>query len=110
MKKQFDVWRFDFPEKGEHPVVIISPPDRAAQAATVNVLYCTSQRQSRPPKPMEVALDEADGMGWESFCDCSILWAVPSADLFGHRGHVAIERRRAIRAKIRDLFRLGASD
>jgi hypothetical protein len=46
MKGQFEVWRFNFPDKGEHSVVLISPPDRCARAAVVNVLYCTSQRQS----------------------------------------------------------------
>lgn len=45
MKDQFDVWWFTFPDKGEHPVVIISHPDRCARAALVNVLFCTSQRQ-----------------------------------------------------------------
>jgi len=49
MKDQFDVWRFRFPDKGEHPVVIISHPDRCARSALVNVLFCTSQRQSRQP-------------------------------------------------------------
>ena len=76
MKDQFDVWRFRFPDKGEHPVVIISHPDRCARAALVNVLFCTSQRQSRPPYPYEVLLNGADGMDWETFCDCSILYAV----------------------------------
>jgi mRNA-degrading endonuclease toxin of MazEF toxin-antitoxin module len=47
MKDQFEVWRFKVPDKGEHPVVIISHPDRCARAALVNVLFCTSQRQSR---------------------------------------------------------------
>ena len=109
MKAQFDVWRFKFPTKGEHPVVLISPTDLCAQSI-VNVLYCTSQRQSRTPKPYEVALNGADGMDWETFCDCSILWSVPSAALFDKRGEVTLERRRAIRAKVRDLFRLVATD
>jgi len=36
MKDQFDVWRFHFPDKGEHPVVIISHPDGCKRAAVVN--------------------------------------------------------------------------
>ncbi len=36
MKDQFDVWRFNFPDKGgEHPVVLISHPDICARAAVV---------------------------------------------------------------------------
>ena len=109
MKAQSEIWRFDFPTKGEHPVVLISPTDLCAQSI-INVLYCTSQRQSRPAKPFEAPLDGSDGMDWESFCDCSILWSVPLAGLFGKRGRVSLERRRAIRAKLRDVFRLFATD
>lgn len=110
MKDQFDVWRFNFPKKGEHPVVLISHPDRCARAALVDVLYCTSQRQSRKPHPWEVMLDREDGMDWETFCDCSHIYSVESAQLFGQRGHVTLERRRAIRALIRDLFLLWGTD
>ena len=56
MKNQFDVWRFDFPKKGEHPVVLISHPDLCARAAVVDVLFCTSQRQNRKAYPHEVML------------------------------------------------------
>jgi hypothetical protein len=109
LKKQFEVWRFNFPTKGENPVVLISPPDFCNQSI-VNVLYCTSQRQSRSPKPFEVLLNGVDGMDWETFCDCSMFWSVPATSLFGKRGVVCLERRRAIRAKLRDVFRLTATD
>ena len=114
MKDQFDVWRFDFPDfpekGGEHPLVLISHPDICAQASVVNVLYCTSQRQSGQPNRTQVLLDQVDGMDWATFCDCSIIYAVRSHLLHGRRGHVTLERRRAIRAKVRDLFLLQASD
>jgi mRNA-degrading endonuclease toxin of MazEF toxin-antitoxin module len=110
LKDQFEVWRFDFPTKGEHPVVLISHPDICARAAVVNVLYCTSQRQSRPAKPFEVLLNGADGMDWETFCDCSIIYAVASSELFAKRGRVSLERRRAIRSKLRDVFLLASTD
>ena len=110
MKNQFDVWRYHFPEKGEHSVVLISHPDLCATAAMVNVLYCTSQRQSRAPKPYEVMLNAADGFEWKTFCNCAVIYLVSAAALFGRRGRVSLERRRAIRSKIRDLFRLAAAD
>jgi mRNA-degrading endonuclease toxin of MazEF toxin-antitoxin module len=78
MRDQFDVWCFDFPEKGEHPVVLISHPDRCARGALINALFCTSQRQGRKPYPYEVLLNAADGTDWESFCDCSILYTLPA--------------------------------
>ncbi len=49
-------------------------------------------------------------MDWQTFCDCACLYAVKSAALYGHRGHVILERRREIRAKIRELFLLLATD
>ena len=110
MKEQFDVWRYNFPGKGEHSVVLMSHPDLCRRAEVINVLYCTSQRQSRQPRAWEVMLNGADGMDWETFCNCSLMYAVASADLFGKRGRVSTERRRAIRAKVRDTFRLMAID
>ncbi|MGA3181382.1 MAG: type II toxin-antitoxin system PemK/MazF family toxin [Verrucomicrobiota bacterium] len=111
MKDQFDVWRLHFPDKGgEHPVVLISHPDICARSAVVNVIFCTSQRQGRRPHPHEVMLNSADGLDWETFCDCSCLYAVKSADLFAKCGRVSLERRRQIRAKIRAVFLLSATD
>jgi mRNA-degrading endonuclease toxin of MazEF toxin-antitoxin module len=110
LKTQFEVWRLVFGDRGEHPCVIISHPDTAARAKWVNVLYCTSQRQNRPPKPYEVLLNGADGLDWETFVDCSSIWLVESDKLFGKRGRVSHERRNQIRDKLRDVFRLAARD
>ena len=107
---QFDIWSFDFPKKGVHPCVLISHPDRCALADVVNVLYCTSQKQNRQPYPFEVVLDTEDGLNWETFCDCTLLWSVERAKLFQQRGHVSLERRRDLRSKVRDLLRLMATD
>jgi mRNA-degrading endonuclease toxin of MazEF toxin-antitoxin module len=110
LKDQFEVWRYNFPGRGEHPCVIISHPDIAARSEFVNILYCTSQRQSRTPKPIEVLLDTADGLDWGTFVNCSAMWLVESKDLFGKRGMVTLERRNAIRDKLRDIYRLAARD
>lgn len=110
MKEQFAVWRYNFPGRGEHPCVIISHPDIATRASMVNVLFCTSQRQSRPLKTNEVLLDSADGLDWETFCNCAHLWLVASADLYGFRGMVTSLRRNAIRDKIVEAFLLRARD
>ena len=103
MKDQFDVLRFDFPGKGGHPVVLISHPDRCERGALVNVLYCTSQRLGPAPYPYEVLLSGADGMDWVTFCDCLILYAIPSQKLLGRRRCVSLERWREIRPKVRDI-------
>jgi len=107
---QFEVWDYNFPQKGLHPVVLISHPDRCARAKHVNVLFCTTQRQGRQPYSFEVLLDKEDGLNWETFCDCSIMWVVESGLLSNRRGRVTLERRRAIRAMVRDTFLLSTSD
>ena len=55
-------------------------------------------------------LNGADGMDWETFCDCSIMYAVLSADLTNRRGRVTPVRRNAIRDKVRDLYLLAERD
>ncbi len=110
MKTQFDVWEFEFPDRGLHSVVLMSQPDLCARARHVNVLFCTSQRQSRKPYPFEVLLDVEDGFNWETFCDCSVMWLVESHKLLRQRGQVTPERRREIRLKLREFFRLMQTD
>jgi hypothetical protein len=110
MKDQFEVWDYDFPTKGVHPVVLISHPDRCAHAKVINVLFCTSQRQTRQPYNNEVMLDTSDGLTWETFCDCSIMYAVLAADLRNRRGVVSPVRRNAIRDKLRDMYLLAERD
>ena len=61
-KQKWDIWTYDFPKKGPHPVVIISHPDRCVRAKVVKVLYCTSQRQERQAQAHEVLLNSADGL------------------------------------------------
>src|SRR5438034_9052014 len=105
---QWDVANFDFPPSvGEHPVVIISNPDRTARAKLVNVLYCTTQRQSRPPGPDEILLNSADGLDWETYCRCDHIFSV-ERDRIKPRlrpAKVSDSRRRQIAARIFDLFR-----
>lgn len=110
MKTQFDVFQFEFPERGTHPVVLISHPNLCAGASVVNALYCTSQRQSRGIKAHEVLLNGEDGLDWETFCDCSVIYLLDSSKIFGRKGRVSLERRREIRTRIRDVFRLAATD
>src|SRR6266446_2241994 len=100
---QWDIANFDFPAPvGEHPVVIISNPDRAARAKLVNVFYSTTQRQSRPPGVDEVLLNSADGLDWETYCRCDHIFSVERDRLKTRPkpGKISVERRRQISAKI----------
>jgi hypothetical protein len=98
------------PGKERAPGCADFSPDRCVRGALITVLFCTSQRQRRAPHPSEVQLNGTDGMDCETFCDCSILYTIPSAKLFGRRGRFSLERRRQIRTKVRDLLRLNATD
>ncbi len=42
--------------------------------------------------------------------DCSAMWLVESGKLVRRRGHVTLERRREIRLKLREFFRLMQTD
>src|SRR5688572_5365801 len=105
-KRKWEIWTYDFPEKGPHPVVIISHPDRCARGKVLNVPYCTSQRQARVTQPQEVLLNSADGLEWETFVICDVIYAAPSELLRDRRGHVSLQRRRAIRRKLVSIFGL----
>jgi mRNA-degrading endonuclease toxin of MazEF toxin-antitoxin module len=81
---------------GNHPVVIVSHPARAARKDFIEVLDCSSQRASRAPHQNEVVLDKSDGMDWQTLCKCDLIFAVPRGELKNHRGSVSLERRRQI--------------
>ena len=91
----WDVWECDLGD-GKHPVVVISHPGRAAHKDVVEILDCSSQRPVRPPLPNEVILDSEDGMNWQTFCKCDLIYSVHRSDINNRRGHVSIERRRLI--------------
>jgi mRNA-degrading endonuclease toxin of MazEF toxin-antitoxin module len=109
-KSKWEVWTLDFPGKGPHPVVLISHPDRCARGAAINGLFCTSQRQSRSIRPYEVMLNGADGLSWETFCACDVIYAFDSERLYQRRGIVSPARRRAIRSKLVSIFNLLGED
>jgi mRNA-degrading endonuclease toxin of MazEF toxin-antitoxin module len=103
----WDVYQWEFPH-GSHPAVIVAPQARCdnADIETVNVVACSTQRAQRPPRIHEVLLDQTDGLDWETFCRCDVLWLVPKAQLKRHCGSVTPERRRVIGRKIIQLFGL----
>src|SRR5262249_51902831 len=93
--RQWDIYTHD-PGYGAHPAVIVSHPQRAANKPLVEVLLCSSQRANRPPKMSEVLLDSADGLNWDTICNCDLIFSVNKADLRQLRGQVTLERRKQI--------------
>ena len=81
---------------GNHPVVIVSHPARAARKEFVEILDCSSQRANRSPQEHEVVLNTSDGMDWPTFCKCDCIYAVPRNELKRLRGTVILERQRQL--------------
>jgi mRNA-degrading endonuclease toxin of MazEF toxin-antitoxin module len=94
--RAWEIYTYQFPEAGPHPAVIVSHPDRVANAPLVNVLICASQRANRAPRVHEVLLNSADGLDWETFCRCDLIWLVEKVRLTARRGVVSRERQRQI--------------
>lgn len=72
----------------------------------VNVLLCRTLRGplQRQLKPLEIILDSADGLNWETLCRLDALHFVPKKDLHNQRGIVCKERRRAISLIMLQIF------
>jgi hypothetical protein len=91
----WEIWTFD-PGYGDHPAVVISAQDRVARKPLVEILLCSTQRAPRPSTAGEVILDSADGLDWETFCKCDLVYAVERGLLHSPRGEVTTAHRREI--------------
>jgi hypothetical protein len=104
----WEIWTFDFPAEGPHPCVIFSNMARLAHPAfeRVNVFLCRTLRGSlqRELKPVEIILDRADGLDWETLCRLDALHLVPKSGLRERRGIVCQERRRTICQRVLQVF------
>jgi hypothetical protein len=104
----WEIWTYDFPVEGPHPCVLFTNALRLSHPDLdrVNVLLCRTLRgaANRPLKPVEVLLDRADGLDWETICRVDLLHSVAKAGLHERRGIVCLERRRLISQRIVSLF------
>jgi mRNA-degrading endonuclease toxin of MazEF toxin-antitoxin module len=94
--KPWDIYTWEFPEAEAHPTVILGTETRLAHKPKVNVLFCSSKRATRKAEALEIMLDEADGLDWQTLCKCDLVFAVPKEQLTHQRGTVTHERRRQI--------------
>jgi mRNA-degrading endonuclease toxin of MazEF toxin-antitoxin module len=102
--KQWDIWTCDFTDAGPHPAVVVSHPDRVSRAPLVNVLICSSQKASRPARENEILLNGADGLDWETLVKCDLMYLVEKERLYGRRGVLTADRRRALVQRIHACF------
>jgi hypothetical protein len=104
----WEIWTFDFPTEGTHPCVIFSNEARLVHPSfdRVNVLLCRTLRGplKRELRLVEVVLDSADGLDWETLCRVDALHFIPKAGLRERRGLVCKERRRLISQRMLQFF------
>lgn len=98
--KPWDIYTCEFPDTAPHPAVVLGTEARLANKPKVNVLFCSSQRAARKAEALEVILDRADGLDWETLCKCDLVFAVPKEQLIRRRGAVTHERRRHIAERV----------
>jgi mRNA-degrading endonuclease toxin of MazEF toxin-antitoxin module len=93
--RAWEIWTYN-PGYGDHPAVIISHPDRAANKPMVEFLLCSTQRANRPPNAGEILLDAADGLNWKTLCKCDLIYSADKRDLHTRRGALTEERRKLL--------------
>jgi mRNA-degrading endonuclease toxin of MazEF toxin-antitoxin module len=98
--KPWDIYTWEFPDVESHPAVVLGTEARLANKPKVNVLFCSSKRATRQAEALEVILDTADGVDWETLCKCDLVFAVPKDQLTRKRGSVTQARRRQIAERV----------
>lgn len=98
--KPWDIYTWEFPGADTHPAVVLGTETRIANKPKINVLFCSSKRATRQAEALEITLDEADGLDWETLCKCDLIFAVPKERLMRKRGTVSLERRRQIAERV----------
>ena len=106
--RPFEIWKAKPPgfEKA-HWFVIISGAERCAdaRAVAVNGLACYTLRGEA--SKVDVRLNGADGFERPTVCQCDYFFPLPKSALHGRIGSVTFERQQQIKARIRELLRLG---
>jgi mRNA-degrading endonuclease toxin of MazEF toxin-antitoxin module len=98
--KPWDIYTWNFPGAESHPAVVLGTETRIANKPKINVLFCSSKRASRTPEAIEIMLDQAEGLDWETLCKCDLIFAVPKEQLVHKRGSVTPARRRQIAERV----------
>lgn len=70
----------------------------------VNGLAC--YKVQGEPKKLDVRLNGADGFDGPTVCQCDFIFGLEKAKLHSCLGSVSWERQQAIKAKLKEVFRL----
>lgn len=105
--RQWEVWKCRPPGfERDHWFVVFSAHELCddPRELLVNGLACFSLRGN--PDKVEVRLNSADGFEVATVCDCDFVYVLEKIKLHSALGLVSWERQQAIKAKLKEVFRL----
>ena len=105
--RPFEVWKArPHGFEKDHWFVIISGQERldSPRHPQANGLACYTLRGE--PLPTDVRLNTADGFEAPTVCQCDFVFPLQKSGLSASRGVVSWERQQAIKAKLKEVFRL----
>ena len=106
---QWEIYDFPHPSADNpHPCVTLSPDGftNNPHVNAVNVLACQSLRGRDTVRDVEVRLNGADGLDGATIVRCQLILAFLKTDAGRKRVVVTPERRRAIKRKLVDIYKL----
>jgi hypothetical protein len=92
-----------------HPAVILSPDDLLGddRRGRFNVLLGTKKQPAQEARSHQVLLDEADGLGFLTLIDCSLVYVAKKSSVLRPAGSVTVHRRQQIQRTVRACLGLG---
>jgi len=92
-----------------HPAVVLSPEDMLAdeKQIRINVLIGTKKQPAESPRPYNVTLNGADGLGFATLVNCALVYMARKSQISERLGSVSHERRKEIQRKVRASLGLG---
>jgi hypothetical protein len=104
--RQWEIWKAKPPGfERAHWFVLVSGQERLnSNRPTFNALACYSLRGE--PETTDVRLNGADGFAAATVCQCDIMFILDKKMLHEPLGSVSWERQLAIKAKLKEVYRL----
>jgi hypothetical protein len=107
--KQFEIWKFKPPGFGlAHYFVVLSSQERCSdtKALTINALLITTLHGD--PKPVQVVLDQTDGLDHRSVCQCDLIYTIQKSSVWDSaaKGNLTAPHLREIKDRLVSILRL----
>jgi hypothetical protein len=105
--RQWEIWKgrptgFE----RDHWFVLLSSPERLDHPHRLQVNGLACYKLQGDPKRLDVRLNGADGFEGPTVCQCDFIFPLEKSKLHSCLGSVSWERQQAIKAKLKEVFRL----